>query len=115
MIGKVVSGQGKGTFYVQRYAAEFQGVLGFFPYGGTLNIQLPEEPILPPAKKQEVILKNYGLVDCYPVLVQKKYKGAIVRPHQTTNPPEIVEMIAPVNLRDALHLKDGDDLECELA
>ncbi len=115
MKGRVISGQGKGAFYVQYYAPELQKALGFLPYGGTLNIQLSRPPRLPLSKKKAVIKTNYGDVDCYPILFQKKYKGAIVRPQKTTHPPQIVEIISPFNLRETLHLRDGDEIECALA
>lgn len=41
-------------------------------------------------------------------------KGAIVVPSRTIHPPRIAEIIAPVNLREALKLKDGDRVRLEV-
>ena len=38
-------------------------------------------------------------------------KGAIVRPERSSYIPNIVEIIAPMQLRKTLNLKDGDELE----
>jgi riboflavin kinase len=41
-------------------------------------------------------------------------KGAIVRPERTSYPATLLELIAPENLRKALGLSDGDEVEVVL-
>jgi riboflavin kinase len=41
-------------------------------------------------------------------------KGAIVRPERSNYPANLVEVIAPVNLRKTLCLSDGDEIEVML-
>ena len=41
-------------------------------------------------------------------------KGAVVRPERSSYPSTLLEIIAPVNLREALSLSDGDEVEMVL-
>ena len=116
IIGEVVSGLGEGSYYVQMYRERIKEYLDFDPYPGTLNLRVvfPKtvfdalvdvRPILMPG-----FVKNgrtFGDVRAYPVSVEG-IKGAIVVPSRTIHPPRIAEIIAPVNLRETLKLKDGD-------
>ncbi|MEM3712744.1 MAG: DUF120 domain-containing protein [Thermoproteota archaeon] len=38
-------------------------------------------------------------------------KGAVVIPRVPSYPKDMLEIIAPVNLRETLGLKDGDEIE----
>ena len=58
--------------------------------------------------------KDLVAVDCYLVLINEVYDGAVVIPRVTRHGKEIVELIAAVNLREELKLKDGDEVACEL-
>lgn len=40
-----------------------------------------------------------------------KIHGAVVMPQVPNYPDDLVEVLAPVNLREALRLKDGDAVE----
>ncbi len=44
---------------------------------------------------------------CYPVSVEGQIAGAIVLPEVPSNTTDVVEILAPVNLREALKLGDG--------
>jgi CTP-dependent riboflavin kinase len=44
---------------------------------------------------------------CYPVSVEGQIPGAIVLPEVPSYPTDAVELLAPVNLREALKLGDG--------
>lgn len=112
MKGKVVSGLGEGAFYVEKYAPLFNSELGFTPFHGTLNIA--GNILLDDAKKVTITPEgSFQPVDCYPIVINKNYKAAIVKPHVTRH-KEIIEIIAPVNLRETLQLQDGDEITCEL-
>lgn len=45
---------------------------------------------------------------------KSKIKGAIVIPEKTRHEKNILEIVAPVNLRKALKLKDGDSIQIEV-
>lgn len=115
IIGEVVSGLGEGSYYVLMYRERIKEHLGFDPYPGTLNLRVvfPKtvfdalvdvRPILIPGFVKKG--RTFGDVRAYPVNVEG-IRGAIVVPSRTIHPPKIAEIIAPVNLREAIGLKDG--------
>ena len=115
MLGKLLSGTGKGAFFIQLYSELFEQNLGLKPFPGTVNIQVKKVPLLKNDKKITLQKQGYGDVDCYPVLIQKAYKGFLIRPHKTTHPENTLEIISSINLRKTLNLHDGEEIECELA
>jgi riboflavin kinase len=115
--GKVITGLGEGQYYisVEGYRSQFNRKLGFDPYPGTLNLKLGE----PFAKSIASSIKiegfrdanrTFGECQCYPVKING-IRGAIVRPERSSYPTNLVEVIAPVNLRKTLALSDGDEVE----
>lgn len=115
--GKVVTGLGEGQYYISRdgYRRQFNLKLGFDPSPGTLNLKLAEP--FPQAEADSVEIERFedetgkfGGCKCYRVKIGD-IKGAIVRPERSNYPPDLIEVIAPVHLRKALNLKDGDELE----
>ena len=115
--GKIITGLGQGQYYISRdgYRKQFKLMLGFDPSPGTLNLKLAEP--FPQAKVDTIKIEGFedkdvtfGGCKCYKVMIGD-IKGAIVRPERTSYPLDIVEVIAPVHLRNALNLKDGDELE----
>jgi len=115
MLGIVTSGTGKGSYFIQLYSEIFEKKVGFRPFPGTLNIQIKKVPLLNNDKKITLQKQGYGDVDCYPVLIQKAYKGFLIRPHKTTHPENTLEIISSINLRKTLNLHDGEEIECGLA
>ena len=115
MRGIIISGTGKGAYFVRLYSSVFQQKLGFAAFPGTLNLKVLKAPPLDHKKKISLTTEGYGQVDCYPIFIQKTYKGYLLRPHKTTHPDTILEILSDVNLKERLHLQDGDELECELA
>jgi len=115
--GKVAAGLGEGQYYISRegYRAQFLKKLGFEPFPGTLNIKL-DEPFVPvtwQAIKIEGFQdegRTFGDCRCYRIRV-KGIEAAIVRPERSSYPANLVEVIAPVSLREALGLANGDEVE----
>ncbi len=116
--GEVVSGVGEGAYYMdlEGYRKQFKTRLGFEPYPGTLNIQLSESSLL-----QRKILdsidsinikgfedgkRTYGDVRCFKALIQGSIVGAVVIIDRTHYSTSILEVIAPVQLREELKLED---------
>lgn len=51
---------------------------------------------------------------CFKALVMKKVWGAVVVPDVPDYPRDLLEILAPVNLRDAFKLKDGVEIEVSI-
>ncbi|WP_457611974.1 DUF120 domain-containing protein [Methanocaldococcus sp.] len=120
IIGKVVSGLGEGKKFlsIKKYKEDIKKLLGFEPYEGTLNLELPfeiDESNYKYFETEDFILNNkkYFGVKLIPVkILVKDYKidGAILIPKKTYHKKNIVEIIAPIKLRD-LGVKDGDEVK----
>jgi len=115
--GKVFSGKGGGKKFLQLpwVNQQITAKLSFTPYLGTLNIQLSSDST--PKRK---LLENVGSLMVYPAegyCNGKLFKASIgtvecsiVIPDVAGYPNDILEVIAPVNLRDKLQLADGDEI-----
>ena len=119
MRGKILSGLGQAQYFLTRegYSRQFAAKLGFVPFPGTLNVLL-EEPF--PAEGTAIEIESFteegrtfGACRCRRILLNG-IAAAAVRPEKSRYPPELIEVIAPVQLRLALGLKDGDSVEVVL-
>ena len=105
---------------LEGYVKQFIEKLGFKPYPGTLNVRLRREYI-----KYRLYLeqlpgiyihgftdkgRTYGGVKCFKANV-KNIESAVLLIERTHHGPDVIEVIAPVRLRDVLGLKDGDTIE----
>lgn len=122
VVGEVVSGLGEGAYYVQVYSERIREYLGFNPYPGTLNVKVifPKtifdalynvRPIVIPGFVKDG--RTFGDVRAYRIRING-IEGAIVIPSRTVHPPKIAEIVAPVNIRGKLGLKDGDRVKIEV-
>ena len=117
--GVLVSGLGEGRYYVSidGYAKQFKEKLGFEPFPGTLNIKIKNHCLDLRKKMAELPFikmdsfsdgaRTYGAVDCYPAEI-RGVCGYIIVPERTHYQQDLLEMIAPANIRNQLNLKDGD-------
>ncbi len=113
--GKVVSGQGSGRKYIelQWVKQQIEEKLGFTPYPGTLNLTLSKQSIqrkklLSKAKSIEICpAEGYCVGTAFEATINGLRCG-IVAPQVAGYPENILEIIAPLYLRDALKVKDGD-------
>ncbi|MGQ9788462.1 MAG: DUF120 domain-containing protein [Candidatus Hadarchaeaceae archaeon] len=124
LTGKVVTGMGEGSYYVGHpgYSEQFKRELGFQPYPGTLDIKLDrvslelrETLVRLPSKQASGFRtseRTFGPVKLFPSKV-KGEKVAVVIPTRTHH-TDILEVIAPHNLRKIIGLKDGDQVEVEV-
>jgi riboflavin kinase len=125
--GHVIEGSGEGQYYVgqEEYFLQFNEKLGFRPFLGTLNIRLKNvhdiktkgdiertKPIIVNGFKREN--RTFGDIRCYPCIVNRRIKGAIVIPVRSHHPSDVVEIIAPVNLRKALSAVENDYVHVEV-
>ena len=119
--GTVQTGLGEGRYYLSRpgYEQQFEQHLGWTPYPGTLNLDLGGAE----ANKIKFLRRNpvwaiegfqaegrsFGGVTCHPATIGDLQCAAILphRTHYTT----VLELIAPVCLRDTLPVADGDAVD----
>lgn len=120
--GQVIAGIGEGKYYISQsgYTSQFIDKLGFEPYPGTLNVKLNVTDIM--IKQQlnctkEIPIygftnqgRTFGNAKCYLIKLDG-ITSAIIVPERTHYPPDLLEIIAPVNLRRGLNLNDGDKVK----
>lgn len=116
--GRVFSGGGTGSLFVNLPWAkkQFKEKLGFNPYPGTLNLQLLPRTDVKELRNGTKGIKIKSPEDfhegrCFKALIMEKLWGAVVVPEVPKYPHDLLEIIAPVNLRETLGLKDGMEIE----
>lgn len=118
--GEVFTGLGEGAYYVslRGYRRQFLKKIGFDPYPGTLNIRLNS-----PADRRlrrdlerypniriegfEDGYRTYGWAKCYPAKIDDAVDGMVILLERTHYDDSVLEVIAPVNIREKLSLRDG--------
>ena len=114
--GRVVSGKGEAAGFTGLPWVREQVASGFNfrPFPGTLNLRLERAQDLAMWKELRSQPgqflepeKGYCAAKCFPVSVEGQVSGAIVLPAVPSYPSNVVELLAPVNLREALGLGDG--------
>ena len=118
--GKIVKGEQKGAFFTQLewVQTQCQENLGFKPFPGTLNLEIEAAKI----PQIEALLKKCGIEllppdpnfcagHVYPVNIMG-VGGAIVAPAEyvRVHDKNILELIAPTCLKDALEVGVGDEI-----
>ena len=115
--GKVSSGRGEGRKFLELpwVKKQIEEKLGFTPYAGTLNLSLSAES----TKERSAIEKAAVLKVCPPEgycsgLIFKAFidtqECAVVIPQIENYPKGVLEVVASINLRDRLKLRDGDQV-----
>jgi riboflavin kinase len=115
--GKVFSGRGEGEKFLELpwVKQQVKKKLGFIPYHGTLNVRLSEESV----KRRKLLEKAISMKVCPAegYCSGKIFKAsvgvvecAIVVPEVAGYPENVLEIIAPVNLRETLQVADGDEI-----
>jgi len=125
--GTVFTGLGEGAYYIsmEQYRRQFMEKLGFDPYPGTLNLKLTTDYDIKTHSELEAYPaveiegfkdenRTFGKVKCYPTIIENKVKGALVSALRSHYDASIVEVIAPVQLRKHLKLKDGYKVKVEV-
>ena len=113
--GIVFTGQGEGRKYVELewVKQQVKEKLGFDPYPGTLNLRLNKENV-----KRRVLLERGAELRvchsegyCTGLLFKASLDGVacgVVIPQVEDYPEKVLELVAPVNLKQKLQLRDGD-------
>jgi len=116
--GKIVSGVNQGAFFTQLDWVQEQCLenLGFKPYPGTLNLEIPDESVaiieaLQPQEGMELVPpdSNFCSGFVFPIFVEG-ISGAIVAPAADVrlHGKNIIEIISHLGLKKALGVEDGD-------
>jgi CTP-dependent riboflavin kinase len=132
--GRVFTGAGVAAGYTQLgwVVEQVQRGFGFEPYPGTLNMRVegPDgvealaavraEPGVPlaavraePGVPLEPAPGNCA-ARCYSARLAGRQEAALVVPLVAGYPDDVLELLAPVRLRDTLGLSDGDLVEVEI-
>ena len=118
--GTLFSGIGEGAWYVSQsgYRRQFLEKLGFNPFPGTLNLRLrreydDERRLLGTLPHIQIDGfrdgdRTFGPVTCYRAKINDVEDGALISAVRTHYAGDVIELIAPGNLRARLGLKDGD-------
>jgi riboflavin kinase len=125
--GTIFTGLGEGAYYVGKtdYRKTIVEKLGFEPYPGTLNLKLTADYDIKTRTELDAYPgievkgfqnedRTFGLVKCFPALIDNKVKGALVTAMRSHYDASVLELIAPVCLRKHLNLKDGHKVKVEV-
>lgn len=124
LTGRIVSGLGEGSYYVDReeYKKQFKEKLGFNPYPGTLDIKLDNKSLRIKERLHSTQGKRiegfstqkrrFGGGKCFSARVGDMEAG-IILPDRTHH-KKIIEVIAPEKLRDKFSLEDDDEITVEV-
>ena len=119
--GKVVTGLGEsGKFLAIDWVnREVCGKFKFTPFCGTLNIHVEDPAIQRELKKRgtdRITSYEEGFCDAltYRGRINDRYECGVIIPLVPNYPEQILEIIAPVHLKDALGIHDGDEVELDL-
>jgi len=120
--GEVFSGLGEGAYYVSQpvYLRQFQKRLGFTPFLGTLNVRLKKKHLKDRSLMDSLSYveiqgfknggRSFGAGKCYRVILNDEVEASVVVALRTHYGEDVLEILAPVNLRERLKLKDGDSV-----
>ena len=124
IIGELATGIGEATGFTQLDWAHdaFMSRLRIDTYPGTVNILLRDDAqraqwravkawpgiVIPPPRP------DWCSSRCYLARIAGEIDAAIVLPEIETYPEDQIELIAAVNVRDALGIADGDPVSIEV-
>jgi riboflavin kinase len=94
--------------------------LGFIPYAGTLDVRITKESV----KLKRALAESQGVNilpatgfhsgKCFKASFKTESKCAIVIPQVPGYPEDLIEIIAPENLRKKFHLSDGSPVKVKV-
>jgi riboflavin kinase len=127
--GNVVSGMGEGAYYMslEGYRKQFKEKLGYEPYLGTLNVRLSEQIYmnarLQLGKHPSIFIngfsdgtRTYGWVKCYRATINDGaiLNAAVLVLERTHYDDSMLEVIAPISIKQTAGIKNGDRIKVEV-
>jgi riboflavin kinase, archaea type len=119
--GKIVRGVGESSSFmaIPWVSKQMRQKLGFQPYGGTLNIAVEDPEVQRSLKARggdRLRSEAAGFCDAliFSGTIAGKYECGIVLPLVSNYDECLLEILAPVHIKDSLGLKDGDEITLEL-
>lgn len=121
-IGQVASGLGEGAYFssLEWLRRQLQAGFGFSPVPGTFNVRISEADIARFAELQQhsgtpIVPPDaaFCAAKCFRARVGS-VEGALVVPLVPNYRRDILEILAPVYLRETLQVKDGDRVEVHI-
>src|ERR671933_1815999 len=127
--GTVVSGMGEGAYYMslEGYRKQFKKKLGYEPYPGTLNVKLTDQIYMNARleldKHPSIFIngfsdgaRTYGWVKCYRATINDGSidNAAVLVLERTHYDDSMVEVIAPISIKQAADLKNGDRIKVKV-
>lgn len=125
--GSVVSGMGEGAYYMSLdgYRKQFKEKLGYEPYPGTLNVRLTDQLFMTARRElgryPSIFLegfsdgaRTYGWVKCYRARINSAVDAAVLVLERTHYDDSMLEVIAPISIKDAAGIKNGDRIKVQI-
>lgn len=127
--GSVVSGMGEGTYYMslEGYRRQFKDKLGYEPYPGTLNVRLVDQLYMNArrelGRRPSIFVdgfsdstRTYGWVKCYRAIINDGAvdNAAVLVLERTHYDDSMLEVIAPVSIKQAAGIKNGDRIKVQV-
>jgi riboflavin kinase, archaea type len=125
--GSVVSGMGEGAYYMslEGYRKQFKEKLGYEPYPGTLNVRLTDQVYMNARRElgghPSIFLdgfsdgtRTYGWVKCYRAVINNSVKAAVLVLERTHYDDSMLEVIAPMSIKQASGIKNGDRIKVQV-
>jgi riboflavin kinase len=127
--GSVVSGMGEGAYYMslEGYRRQFKDKLGYEPYPGTLNVRLVDQLYMNARRElgrhPSIFVdgfsdstRTYGWVKCYRAIINDGAvdNAAVLVLERTHYDDSMLEVIAPVSIKQAAGIKNGDRIKVQV-
>lgn len=125
--GNVASGMGEGAYYMSLdgYKKQFKEKLGYEPYPGTLNVRLTDQLYMTARRElgryPSIFLegfsdgaRTYGWVKCYRATINDTIDAAVLVLERTHYDDSMLEVIAPLSIKDAAGIKNGDRVKVQV-
>ncbi|MBI2368987.1 MAG: CTP-dependent riboflavin kinase [Deltaproteobacteria bacterium] len=122
--GELFTGAGQGAYFTQLegYRRQFETKLGFTPFPGTVNLRVRTQEGLGALQRLRTLpgipIDPWGGstcgARCFRVRIGDRLLGGLVIPDETFYSEDVLELMAPENVRQALGLADGDTVRVEI-
>ncbi len=118
--GKIIKGIGEsGSFLSIDWVTEgMNRCFSFRPFPGTLNIEVSKniQKILRAAEGERLIAGQEGFCDAllFKGVIAASIPCGVVLPLVENYPADLIEIVAPMHLKEALGLTDGDGITIEI-